>query len=78
MVAFLFCGVSLVYEFVYDFDISENDSSTCVVELSTYFSSSVIVGFPANFPLSAALIVASLRERLFFVGDSDTTSDNNS
>ena len=32
MVAVLFCGMSLVYNFAYDFDVSGDAYSKCVVE----------------------------------------------
>ena len=67
--------MSLVDDVSEDFDVSENDSSTCVLEEATYPFSCVIVSFSDKFAWSAVLIMAVAREQIFFVGGSDTTYD---
>ena len=75
MLALLFCCISLVDEVVDAFGVSDHASSTCVVEEATDPSSCVIVSFSVKFESSAALIMATVRERIFLVGGSDTKSD---
>ena len=78
MVDLLFCGMSLVDKFSDAFNVSDNAFSTCVAEEATYTSSCAIVSFEVKFKLYAAFIMAAVRERIFFVGGSDTTSDTTS
>ena len=81
MVTLLFYSVYLVKEVAGDFYVSGNYSSTCVVEEATYFYSCVIVSFTSKFVLSAALIMAAVKERIFLVVGSETisyTTDQNS
>ena len=75
MVAFLFCGISLVYKFEDAFNVSYNASSTCVLEWSTDPSSYVIAIFVDNFPSSTTLIMDVVVERLLLVRGSEITSD---
>ena len=78
MVAFILYGMSVVESFSDDYGVSDNASSTCVLEQSLYPSSCVIVGFPSNFTLFATLKMAAVRERLLLVGGSDITYDTTS
>ena len=61
MVSLLFCYVPLLEEVADDFNVSDNDASTCVVEEAKYPSSYAIFIFAANFLLSAALIINVVR-----------------
>ena len=74
MVALLFCGICLIYEFADSFNVYDNTSYKCVVEQSVYPYSCVIVSFVSNFTLSATLIMAAVRERIFLLGGSYITS----
>ena len=78
MVVLLLCGFYVVEEVAYAFNITDKYASTCVVEEATDPSSFVIVSFAARFSLSATLIIDSVKERILFVGGSDTTSNTTS
>ena len=70
--------MSLVDEVVDAFDVYENAAYSCVVEEDPDTSYCVIFSFAAKFSLSAVLIMDSVREHIFLVEGSDTTSNTTS
>ena len=65
MVSFLFCGISLLYQFLLSFRVSDNSSSTCIVEEATDSFYCVIVSFLVKSLLSVALTMPAVREQFF-------------
>ena len=76
MVSFLFCGISFLYQFLLSFRVSDNSSSTCIVEEATDSFYCVIVSFLVKSLLSVALTMPAVREQFFLIGGSNTASDS--
>ena len=66
--ALILFGVSLGNVVAYSLGFSDNYSSTCVVEQSTYTSPCGNIGFSSNIELSAALIMDAVIEWFLLVG----------
>ena len=76
MVVLLLFGISLVDWAADSFNVYYKYLSTCAVEEAIDPYSCVALSSADKFELSTALIMDTVRERVFLVGGSETTSDN--